>query len=101
MIGWAALILAVAALANSVRLRRNYAAARKLDRMANRLEPIDLVTPEQFGHVTQGGAPGSVILVQRNGALEEEMLTAATYLANGQRVRIDSSRRAHPLLPEE
>ena len=53
MIGWTALILAVAALVNSTRLRRNLAAARKLDRMANRLKPIDLATPEQFGVVTK------------------------------------------------
>lgn len=101
MIGWAALILAVVALVRSTRWHRDYLAARKLHRMANRLEPIDLATPEQFGVVTHGGPPGGYVVVQRNGALMSETFTTATGLGVGQRVRIDSGGTAHPLLPEE
>ena len=101
MIGWAALILAAIALARTIRRSPGWQAGQELARMARKVEPIDLATPEQFGVVTHGGPPGGYVAVKRNGALQSETFTTATGLGVGQRVRIDSGGTAHPLLPEE
>jgi hypothetical protein len=91
MIGWAALITAVAALVIAVRKSEGWQTGQELVRMAQPAArpPVETATPEQFGHVELGGPRGGEVAIRRYGAQHDEILTAGGYLSPGQLVRID------------
>jgi hypothetical protein len=90
MIGWLALGAAIVALIMARSKRRVVWHATD-----HGLEPIELATPEQFGLVTHGGPLNGEVLVRRNSATVDEILTAGAYLRTGQLVRIQGDI-AHP-----